>query len=69
MILAYILCFGVGLISLFFTSKLSTMTRFGIAISLAVVLAIALTLLLNKIGDRAPADATTVAPSSLEEKK
>lgn len=69
MILAYITCMGIGLASLFFTTKLSILTRCGIAIAIAVILAIVVTFLLNKIGDRAPADAITVVPDPSERKK
>jgi len=69
MIFAYIVCLSIGLASLFLTTKLSFLARFGVAVAIAVVLAIGVTLLLKKIGDRAPADAITVVPESPEKKK
>lgn len=64
MIAIYIVCLVVGIAAFFLLAKLQMPLRILIALALAVVPSVAVTLWVARVGDKPPPDARTVVPTS-----
>lgn len=64
MIGLYILFFALGVITFTVTAKFGLPVRTGIAVAVFIVPSILVTLWFLKVGDKPPADATTVYPET-----
>jgi hypothetical protein len=67
MILAYLLSAVVGVVIFFVASKLSLPMRLGLSIGIFVLLAVIVTVIIIRVGDRASPDAVTIDPKRLQE--
>ena len=67
MIAAYSLSAVLGVVVFFIASKLSLPMRLGLSIGLFLVLAVAATVVIIHIGDRAPPDTVTVDSKQLQD--
>jgi len=67
MILAYLLSAVVGVVIFLSASRLSLPMRLGLSIGSFVALVLLVTIILIRIGDRAPPDAVTIDSKQLQD--
>ncbi|MGE0113541.1 MAG: hypothetical protein AB7T07_01445 [Steroidobacteraceae bacterium] len=67
MIVAYFISAAIGVGMFFIASKLSLPMRLGLSIGTFLVLMLAVTIIINRVGDRAPPDAVTIDPKQLQD--
>ena len=63
MVLAYIVCLVLGIVAFLLTAKLGLSVRIAIALAVALIPAAVLTIWVAHVGDKAPNDANTIAPT------
>ncbi|WP_296892588.1 hypothetical protein [Thiobacillus sp.] len=69
MMLAYLISLALGIAVFFIAGNLSMPVRLGLSLGIFLVLVVAITVVLTRVGDRAPADAITIDPKQLQQGK
>lgn len=67
MILAYFISLALGVAVFFIAGNLSMPIRLGLSLGIFLVLIVAITVALMRVGDRAPTDAITIDPKQLQQ--
>lgn len=67
MILAYLISLVLGITVFFIAENLSIPIRLGLSLGIFLMLVVAITIVLTRVGDRAPADAITIDPTQLQQ--
>lgn len=69
MVISYFVFFIFGLVTFFWFKKYSLIIRFGIALAVFLLPSVALTVWINSVGDKPPAEAATVIQKSTADRE